>query len=298
MKSFFLSIFFLTALTSFAQDELLKELNADLEAKPLKTINTFKGIKLINANTTETTGKGELEFRVTHRFGDMELDNSTGYHTYFGLDNASNIRLSLDYGLTENLSVGFGRSKSQEHLDWNAKYRFLNQQKGKMPVSVAYYVDMAVTAVAKAPKDRFVNRFSYAHQLIIARKFNKAISLELLPTLVHRNFVNQQILHPTNGSTDENDLFSLGAGGRFKITKRMAVVVDYFYTFSEFRDSKNDFYDALGVGIEIETGGHVFHINVTNSSGIIESDFIPYTNSAWDRGEYKLGFNISRVFTF
>lgn len=296
---YILSSFFLTlSFFSFAQDDLLKELSGDLEESPSKVINTFKGIKLINANTVETTGKKELEFRVTHRFGDMELDNAEGYHSFYGLDNASNIRLSLDYGITENLSVGFGRSKTLEHLDWNLKYRFFNQTTNKMPVSVAYYVNMAVSAVRNPPRDRFVNRFSYTHQLIIARKFNKAISLELLPTLVHRNFMNQQILHPTNGSTDENDLFSLGAGGRFKITKRMAFVVDYFYTFSEFRDSRNNFYDALGIGVEIETGGHVFHINVTNSAGIIENDFIPNTTSAWDRGEYKLGFNISRVFTF
>mgnify|MGYP006099157307 FL=1 len=106
------------------------------------------------------------------------------------------------------------------------------------------------------------------------------------------------MLHPTNGSFDENDLFAVGFAGRFKFTKRMAFVIDYFHTFSEFRTADNGFYNAIGVGIEIETGGHVFHINVTNSAGLIENDIIPATTSDWGQGEYKLGFNISRVFSF
>ena len=122
--------------------------------------------------------------------------------------------------------------------------------------------------------------------------------MEILPTLVHRNFVDQTVLHPNNNSVDENDLYSLGFAGRFKITKRMAFVIDYFLTLSEFRDADNNFYDALGLGVEIETGGHVFHINLTNSAGIIPNDFIPYTVSSWSKDEYKLGFNISRVFSF
>jgi len=134
--------------------------------------------------------------------------------------------------------------------------------------------------------------------LIIASKITRGLSLEVLPTYVHRNFVDQTMLHPENGSVDKNDLFAVGFAGRFKFTKRMAFVVDYFYTFSEFRDADNGFYNALGVGVEIETGGHVFHINVTNSAGLIENDIIPSTTSDWGKGEYKLGFNISRVFSF
>ena len=300
IKTIFFSSLVLISAQSFAQDDLLNILESEVnqETTSKKVSSTFKDIKLINANTIETTKKSTLAFNITHRFGDMEIGESEGFHTYWGLDNAANIRFSFDYGLTDKISIGFGRSKIQEQYDWNLKYRFLEQKAGRMPISAAYYTNIAITAVAKIKDDAFVNRLSYVHQLIIASKLNNSISLEVLPTLVHRNLVDQRNIHPTNGSVDKNDLFALGLAGRFKVTKRMAFVVDYFYTFSEFRDSKNNFYDALGLGVEIETGGHVFMVNVTNSAGIIENNFIPHTNSAWDKGEYKLGFNISRVFSF
>lgn len=284
---------------AFAQDDLMDELNKEMSSsEPEKVMTTFKGIKLINANTIETTKKKTLEFRITHRFGNMEIGNAIGDHTLYGLDNASNIRFSFDYGITDKLSVGVGRSKTLEHIDGNVKYRFLEQKKGGLPISVAYYANTAFTPMQNIAQDKFENRLSYTHQLIIASKINNAISLELLPTFVHRNFVDQTTVHPKNKSTDKNDIFALGVGGRFKISKRTAFVVDYFLPFDNYRDSKNNFYDALGLGFEFETGGHVFHVNVTNSTGIIENDFIPYTNSAWEKGEYKLGFNISRVFNF
>lgn len=301
MKGLLLSLSLSLSLFVAAQDDLLNELKNEVSAESnesTKVLSTFKGIRLINANTIETTKKKTLEFRITHRFGNMEIGESVGYHTYWGMDNASNIRFSFDYGLTDKISIGVGRSKTLENIDGNLKYRFLEQKNGGLPISVAYFANAVVSAVADIPQDKFVNRLSYTHQLIIASKINNAISLELLPTFVHRNFVDKSVEHPKNGSTDENDIFALGVGGRFKITKRTAFVIDYFLPFDKFRDSKNNFYDALGVGFEFETGGHVFHVNITNSAGIIENDFIPYTNSSWEKGEYKLGFNISRVFNF
>lgn len=300
MKGILLSLSLSLCLFVSAQDDLLNELKAEISTstESNKIVSTFKGIRLINANTIETTKKKTLEFRITHRFGNMEIGESAGGHTLYGLDNASNIRFSFDYGLTDKISIGVGRSKTLENIDWNLKYRFLEQKKGGLPISVAYFADAVVSAVSDIPQDKFENRLSYTHQLIIASKINNAISLELLPTLVHRNFVDKTAEHPKNGSTDENDIFALGFGGRFKITKRTAFVVDYFLSFSKFRERYNNFYETLGVGFEFETGGHVFHVNVTNSAGIIENDFIPYTNSSWEKGEYKLGFNISRVFNF
>ena len=300
MKGLLLSLSLSLCLFVSAQDDLLNELKAEISTstESNKISSTFKGIRLINANTIETTKKKTLEFRITHRFGNMEIGESASYHTYYGLDNASNIRFSFDYGLTDKISIGVGRSKTLENIDWNLKYRFLDQKKGGLPISAAYFANAVVSAVAEVADDKFVNRLSYTHQLIIASKINNAISLELLPTYVHRNFVDKTVEHPKNGSTDENDIFALGFGGRFKITKRTAFVIDYFLPFSKFRERYNNFYETLGVGFEFETGGHVFHVNVTNSAGIIENDFIPYTNSSWEKGEYKLGFNISRVFNF
>ncbi|MGB0881950.1 MAG: DUF5777 family beta-barrel protein [Vicingaceae bacterium] len=296
--------FSFTFFTANAQDDLMDMLEDEVAAEetPEKVLATFKGTRVINAQTVQSVKKKTLEFNIAHRFGDMDITDKKGTnlggHTLYGLENASNIRFSLTYGITDKLSVGVGRSKMNEHVDGNLKYRFLEQKEGGMPISAAYYANAAFSGIANIPQDKFENRMSYAHQLIIASKLTRAISLELLPTYVHRNFVDQTVLHPTNGSVDENDVFALGFAGRIKATTRLAFVFDYFHSFSEFRDADNGFYDAIGVGVELETGGHVFHINVTNSAGLIENDIIPSTTSDWGKGEYKLGFNISRVFSF
>ena len=304
MNKVLLILLGLLTISVSAQDDLMNMLEGEMEAEkaPEKVIATFKGTRLINTQTIQTTKKRTLEFNIAHRFGNMDiLDKSgtgVGKHTLYGLENASNIRFSFDYGITDKLSVGWGRSKKNEHIDAHVKFRFLEQKRNGIPISVAYFANAAVSPVAKIPEDKFENRMSYVHQFIIASKLTRGISLEVLPTFVHRNYVDQTILHLENNSVDENDLIAIGFAGRFKITKRLSFVVDYFYTFSEFRDANNGFSDALGVGVEIETGGHVFHINVTNSSGLIENDIIPSTNSDWGKGVYKLGFNISRVFSF
>tara|TARA_B100000809_G_scaffold224679_1_gene235022 strand:- start:6129 stop:7046 length:918 start_codon:yes stop_codon:yes gene_type:complete len=302
----FLAILFCLVCFSVAnaQDDLMKMLEEESAAdyEPEKVLATFKGTAVINAQTIQTVKKNTLEFNIAHRFGDMDISNKKGSnlggHTLYGLENASNIRFSLTYGITDKLSVGLGRSKMNEHVDGNLKVRFLEQKESGLPISAAYFTSAAVSFVADVSGNKFENRLSYAHQIIIASKITRGISLEVLPTFVHRNYVDQTIIHPTNASVDENDIFAIGVAGRFKITKRMAFVFDYFHTFSKFRDSDNGYYDAIGAGIEIETGGHVFHINVTNSAGLIANDIIPSTTSDWGRGEYKLGFNISRVFSF
>tara|TARA_B100000809_G_scaffold266153_1_gene327577 strand:+ start:4932 stop:5849 length:918 start_codon:yes stop_codon:yes gene_type:complete len=289
---------------SNAQDDLMNMLEEEAAADktPEKVIATFKGTRVINAQTIQTVKKRTLEFNIAHRFGNMDIYDKSGLgigkHTLYGLENASNIRFAFDYGLTDKLTIGWSRSKMNEHVEGHVKFRFLEQKTTGIPISAAYYGNAALSPVANIPQDKFENRMSYVHQLIIASKITRGISLEVLPTYVHRNYVDQTVLHPTNGSVDENDLFAVGFAGRFKFTKRMAFVIDYFHTFSEFRDADNGFYNAIGVGVEIETGGHVFHINVTNSAGLIENDIIPATTSDWGQGEYKLGFNISRVFSF
>ena len=291
------------ALVLNAQDDLMMMLEEDAADKTSgKVMATFKGTRVINAQTIQTVKKSTLEFNISHRFGNMDIYDKSGIgvgkHTLYGLENASNIRFSFDYGVTDKLTLGWSRSKMNEHIEAHVKFRFLEQKEQGMPISAAYYANAALSPVANIPQNKFENRMSFVHQLIIASKITRGISLEILPTYVHRNYVDKTVLHPTNGSFDENDLFAVGFAGRFKFTKRMAFVIDYFHTFSEFRTADNGFYNAIGVGIEIETGGHVFHINVTNSAGLIENDIIPATTSDWGQGEYKLGFNISRVFSF
>lgn len=283
-----------------AQDDLLQMLDSAAAKEPKSeeyVTATFKAIKVINAQSVETVKSGTLDFRVTHRFGNIGVKSNGGVHTLYGFDQASNIRLSFDYGINDRLMVGIGRSKVGENLDASVKHKFLEQTKSaKIPVTLVWYSDMVLTPVKDSSLKTFDQRLSYAHQLIIGRKFSDKFSLALLPSYVHRNFIRQG-MNPANGVLEGNDLFSLGLAGRLKFTTRMAFVFDYFYTMSDYYQKNPNFRDPMSVGLEIETGGHVFHLNFSNSSGIIESDFLTGTTDSWDKGGYKFGFNISRVFT-
>lgn len=277
-----LTLFFTPA---FSQEELLDEVVQDD-----KVMASFKTTRIVNAHSIETVKKRTLDFRITHHFGDFAGDNG-GIHSFFGMDNAADIRIGLEYGITDRLTVGLGRSKVAELVDGFLKFRLLQQTtSNSMPVSLTLFANSGFTPAKDVDNryDKLANRFSYTWQLLLARKFSRKLSLQLIPSLNHRNLVTGE---------DENDLFSLGLGGRFKITKRFAVLADYFYTFSDFRKDNNIYSAPLGVGIEIETGGHVFHVFFTNNAGIVENNFIPNTTSSWEKGEFKLGFNISRVFT-
>jgi len=294
-----------------AQDDLekmLDSMNSATPPPPEEVTATFKANKIINAHSIETVKGGTLDFRVTHRFGNIGGGSGGGAHTLWGFDNSDDIRISFDYGITDHLQVGFARSKRWENLDGSIKWRFLSQTTdNKMPISAVLYSIAAFSPVKEAElylgvdtgivkKD--AHRLSYVTQLIIARKFNWRLSLELIGSYNHRNFV-KNYQNTNNGAFDENGLASVGIGGRFKFTKRFSVIFDYFYNFSPYRtdNPSTPYYNPLGVGFEIETGGHVFTLNLTNARGIIENDFLPNTTDDWLQGGFKFGFNISRVFT-
>ena len=282
-----------------AQENLLSLLENEHD-KNEKVVATFKSTRVINAQTIETVKHQNLDFRITHRFGNVGSKSNGGVHTLWGFDSAENIRFSFDYGISDRLQLGIGRSKIKEHLDCSLKYRLLEQTTGNsIPASIALYSIMAYT-----PEKDFENyylkteyRLSYTFQGIIARKFGERFSFEVLPTLVHRNYVTA-FVNPVNGSEETNDVFSIGAGARLKLTKRTVLVADYFYAFSDYRmgNSAIPYYPPFSIGIEIETGGHVFHLNLSNASGIIENEFILNNPDSWFNGGYKIGFNISRVF--
>lgn len=312
VKPFIFWLFCFTALSSLAQEDLLDLIKDEAKNEPPKKVYaTFKTTKIVSAQSTETVKKRNLDYRITHRFGN--LYNSTtsnplndAAHTAFGMDNSTDIRMSFDYGITDELTVGIGRSKFREMNDALVKWRFLTQREdNKIPVSLCFYGSVGYTSMTPASlyagtirpsKTKEAHRFQYCSQLLIARKFNKRFSLELIPTYVHRNFIKQQI-NTGNGVQDQNGLFSLGIGGRMKVSKRFALVADYFYNFSGFqRDNPAGFYNPLSIGVEIETGGHVFHINFSNSPAILESSMLTTTQDTWTKGQIKLGFNISRWF--
>lgn len=285
--------FILLSASVTAQDDLLKMAMENSETPKTKTIATFKTTRLINAQTNETVHKRTLDSRIGHLFGNVGKESNGGVHTFYGLDASTDIRIAFDYGITDKLTVGISRCKRQEFLEGLIKYRVLEQTTdNKIPLAVTLFANTAITPVSdpEGIYPKTTDRLSYTFQAILARKFSDRISFTLLPTLVHRNYVFLQ--------EDDNDLFTLGAGGRVKITKGFCVIADYFYNFNEIRKINNDFgyFNPLGFGIELETGGHVFTIMFTNASGIIENDFIPNTTDTWEKGGFKFSFNISRNF--
>jgi hypothetical protein len=245
---------------------------------------TFKSTHLINGHSIETTKAGLLDFRISHRFG---LINSGSYN-FFGLDNATE-RLGLDYGITNNISVGIGRSTFQKQMDGFLKVKLLKQSTG--PYASPVSITGLAAVIIKTLKDSDPNikrstsdKTSYAYQLIIARKFSSSTSIQLMPTMVHYNLVPL--------ANDPNDLYSLGIGARQKLSKRLSLTAEYYYQFNQF----SGYYNSLALGVDIETGGHVFQLHFTNSTGLTESTFINQTSGKWENGDIHFGFNISRVF--
>jgi hypothetical protein len=295
----------------FSQDDMLSMLDSAESGNKTheKVLTTFKESRIVNLQTVETVKAKTMVFNISHLFGNIGVQSNGGAHTLYGLDNVSDIRFGFDYGITNDLTVGIGRSKQSEMIDALVKYRICTQTTDNhLPVSIAVYGDIGynpqtdnVFYSGLSPTADFqksnLQRISYVSELLIARKFGKRLSVEIAPTYQHRNYVLANI-NADNGAAETNDLFSMGGGFRYKITNRVLIVADYFYTFSKYRtnNSTNPFYNPLAIGVEIETGGHVFHLNFTNASGLIENNLLPKTTDSWLKGGFKFGFNISRVF--
>ncbi len=248
---------------------------------------SFKTNRVINLHSLESTSQGVLDIKISHRFGTL----NRGAYELFGLDNAS-IRIGGDYGLTDQLTVGVGRSSYQKTYDGFLKYKFLRQSKGKrvMPVSAALLGTTAIQTMKWANPDRenyFSSRMYYTLQLILGRKFSEGLSLQASPTLVHRNLVKTR--------AEAHDVFALAVAGRVKLTKRLALNAEYIYV--QPGQLLPGFRNALSVGLDIETGGHVFQLHLTNSTSMIEPGFVTETVEDWGNGGIHFGFNVSRVFT-
>ena len=301
MRIFFSIILVLFSISCFAQDDLLDMLKEESIANNNSIIfATWKTMKLVNIHSTEIVKRNALDFRVTHRFGNIGAESGGGVHTFYGLDNSSDIRISFDYGLTEKWQIGIGRSKYKEIVDLSTKYKLLVQKEKKAPLTIVAFGAVSVTP-QRDPDSRYndwQNRLTYFTQVLFARKFGQRLSIELAPGVIHRNMVTKVLDGSGKTLTDENTNFTLSAGARYMITKRVGIIVDYVHTFSEFRSNfgPQNYYDPFGVGVEIETGGHVFHLTLTNAPAIIENAYMPETADSWAKGGIKLGFNISRVF--
>jgi hypothetical protein len=250
---------------------------------------TFKATRIINGHSVEQMMAGQLDARFHHRFGPV----NSGAAEFWGLDQA-NIFIGLEYGVTDWLMLGLGRTSYQKTYDGFAKFRLIRQSAGEtnIPVSVSALAGVDVfTAPWSDPARRnyFSSRVAYTFQAFIARKFTDELSLQVTPTVIHRNMVPE--------ANDNNDLYAVGLGGRYKISSRVSVNAEYFIKIEPSVVGKARNPDALSFGFDIETGGHVFQIMLTNSVHMIERGFIGETTGTWTDGGIHLGFNISRVFT-
>lgn len=289
-KIFFGTILLLLAARIFAQpggegsmlDLLDEQLSLD------RTTNAFKSPRVINTHSMEMLSPGTMDFRILHRFGDV----SRGAYELFGLDQAA-MRLGFDFGITPNFTAGIGRSSAKKEIDGFLKYRLLWQSKGRrnIPVSLIWVSGMTMNGLKdpvgiEGVSAKFSRRLGYYHELIIGRKFSERVTLQLSPTLIHNNIVANRLI--------PNNLFAVGFGGRVKFTKRLAFVWDYTYAINRFPANLN--YNPLSLGIDIETGGHVFQLHFSNAVGMNERAYITDENGNWLKGQVRFGFNLSRVF--
>ena len=267
-------------------DSLLNSLGGETKDAP---VAIFKASRFILSQTTETIKKKNLNFLIIHRFGDF-AGSQGGGQTYFGLDDVADVYLGFEYGVTDNLNVDIGRTTIGGLADLEVKYALLHQTtSGSSPLAITVIGETGVRPYGQY--DAFPDRVSYFAQALFARKFSPGFSLQLAPSFVRNN----EALPFVVGS--ELSFVSLSATARFKITNHMGFLIDYAHPFSSFRNG-NGFSDPLGFGIEIETGGHVFTINVTNAKAISEINYLSNTTSSYSRGQYRVGFTISRIFDF
>lgn len=285
----------LSGIVLFAQLNVLRAQNLDsllmgqMEETREMTSATFKATRILNGHSIERTTEGQLDFRISHRFGTI----NSGAYEFFGLDQA-HIHLSLEYGITDWLMVGLGRGTFEKTVDGFTKISLLRQSSGlrTMPLSLSYMAGIYVNGLRweySEIEPAFHHRLSYVHQVLIARKFSPGFSLQLTPSYLHQNLVASP--------SDPNDLFAIGAGTRLKLSKRISINAEYFYLFKPDNESlTTPIYNPLSLGIDIDTGGHVFQIIFTNSVGMQENSFLGHTTGNWLDGDIHMGFNISRMF--
>ncbi|WP_276370527.1 DUF5777 family beta-barrel protein [Chryseolinea sp. H1M3-3] len=275
------------SISAFAQEDLMKMLEEEArqDQKPDFTAATFKTTRIINGHSVENVAQGVLDLRISHRFGYI----NGGSYELFGLDQAT-MRLGLDYGLSKRWMIGVGRSTYQKQFDGFTKFKLLRQAQERMPITLSIVGSMMYKSLKFEDQTRenyLSSNLSYTGQLLVGRKFSEGLSLQLMPTLIHYNLVK--------GANDSNDIFAIGAGGRLKISKRISINAEYYYQLPQFRFQGTQ--NSIAIGFDIETGGHVFQLNFTNSTGLTERSFISETTGNFFDGDIHFGFTIARVFT-
>ena len=239
-------------------------------------------MKIVNLESTKLAAKGDLYFIVAHRFGSVK----DGFEGFFGLDNA-NTQIKFVYGLEDWLTISAARSELA--YDFSTKYTLLSQVKDGFPVSIAGFTSLAINNTLKEslyPKLTFDNRLTYVGQLLISRKYSEKLSLEIAPTIFHENF--------NENPMQDNTQYAIGFGGRYKLSKRWSLNIDYAAHLN--RASNSVFKNPLSIGFDLETGGHVFQMHFTSSQGIHEAGYLGQTTGDWAKGDVFFGFNLLRAF--
>lgn len=266
-----------------AQNDLLDVLDQELDSEGSTVEAIFKGTRLINGHSVETRKKYNLDFIISHRFGRL----NGGAYQFFGLDQSS-VRFGFDYGLTDNVNLGLGRSSFEKTYDAYFKYAFLHQTTGStsFPFSATFLSSVAIKTIREPQFDfSFSDKLAFTQQLLIARKFSQSFSLQLMPTYIHFNTI-----YPDD---ENNDVVAAGIGGRVKLNQRVSLNAEYYYQLTQ---KNSDYRNVIAIGFDIETGGHVFQLQLTNAQSMIEKGFLAETTGDFFNGDIHFGFNISRTF--
>ncbi|GAA3584153.1 DUF5777 family beta-barrel protein [Snuella lapsa] len=282
MKNLLLLLVFIPIL-NYSQNDLLDEIDTD-SIWDTPTTATFKGLKIVNFESTKLVAKNEFTFIVSHRFGSVK----DGFDNFFGLDDAVT-RLNFVFGVSDGFNIGVSRSSFQKIYETSIKYRLLRQEENGFPFTIVGFNAFLInTALDKdnLPLLEFKHRLGYTAQLLISRKVNTNLSLELAPTFFHDNYVvvNEQ----------DNSQYALGIGGRYKLSKRWSINADYGWHLN--RADNSPFKNPLSIGFDLETGGHVFQMHFTNAQSMNTNGFLGQGAGDWSDGNFYFGFNLSRVF--
>ncbi len=283
MKKITLVIVLFFTFISYSQDDLLNELNSDVKIDSSVT-SAFKGLKIVNLESTKLAAKKDFYFVIAHRFGSVK----GGSKELFGLDQ-STIRFSFIFGVSDWLNLGISRSSFNKTYDFTAKYKLLQQKENGLPFTVVGFNSLAINSAIDSDNFtsfEFKHRLTYLAELLISRKINDKISLQITPIIFHENYVQN--------TSQDNTQYALGGGGRYKISKFVTFNIDYAYHLNRVNNSP--FNNPLSIGFDIETGGHVFQVHFTNSQPMYDAGFLTNTSGDWSKGDFFFGFNLSRVF--
>lgn len=268
----------------FAQDDLMKELESVSSKKKERASAAFKAIQICTMQSTKMAAKGEYYVLIAHRFGDL----TNGLDNFFGLDNAL-AKIGGLYGATDWLTVGISRQTYNKIFEFSAKYKLANQEIDGFPFTIVGFNTLDINSELKTtlyPALKFSNRLAFSTQIPISHKFNELFSLQINPIFIHKNLYDD--------ATENKNQFLLGFGGRYKLTKRLSFNAEYA---KKINSVSNTLYtDPLTIGLDVETGGHVFQLVFSNSQPMNDVSYFTNGTGNWTSKGIYFGFNMYRVF--